>query len=139
MSIASYRMATSPTDQNNQNVLAWLDRLQASVQSAGASGGAAAFRMDSRADAPLSDDEDDENDENAPVKARRTIARPRTIVESDDDDESGYLSYEEEDKVRQEAYDMFDRIVANNPRTVERVEWYRLSNARRKRSHVRIS
>ena len=39
MSIASYRMATSPTDQNNQNVLAWLDRLQASVQAAGASAG----------------------------------------------------------------------------------------------------
>ncbi|KAI0697213.1 hypothetical protein C8T65DRAFT_710435 [Cerioporus squamosus] len=59
MSIASYRMATSPTDQNNQNVLAWLDRLQASVQAAGASGGANAFKMDTRAEG-ASDESDDE-------------------------------------------------------------------------------
>ena len=61
MSIASYRMATSPTDQNNQNVLAWLDRLQASVQSAGANAGAAAFKMETRVDgAGASDESDDE-------------------------------------------------------------------------------
>ncbi|KAF9560574.1 hypothetical protein CPC08DRAFT_762610 [Agrocybe pediades] len=35
LSIASYRMATSPSDHNNQNVLAWLDRLQSSVRDAG--------------------------------------------------------------------------------------------------------
>ncbi|KAL1755599.1 fungal-specific transcription factor domain-containing protein, partial [Schizophyllum commune] len=35
LSIASYRMATSPSDSNNKNILAWLDRLQASVQSNG--------------------------------------------------------------------------------------------------------
>ena len=58
MSIASYRMATSPTDQNNQNVLAWLDRLQASVQAAGASGGVNAFKMDARADGPSDDSEE---------------------------------------------------------------------------------
>ena len=28
-------MATSPSDSNNKNILAWLDRLQASVQSNG--------------------------------------------------------------------------------------------------------
>ncbi|KAF9524196.1 fungal-specific transcription factor domain-containing protein [Crepidotus variabilis] len=38
LSIASYRMATSPSDQNNQNVLAWLDRLQSSVKDAGNAG-----------------------------------------------------------------------------------------------------
>ncbi|KAI1793795.1 hypothetical protein LXA43DRAFT_206444 [Ganoderma leucocontextum] len=59
MSIASYRMATSPTDQNNQNVLAWLDRLQASVQAARASGGLNAFKMDSRADGASDDSEED--------------------------------------------------------------------------------
>ncbi|KAJ7302054.1 hypothetical protein DFH08DRAFT_919001 [Mycena albidolilacea] len=32
MSIASYRMATSPSDAQNHNILAWLDRLQASVR-----------------------------------------------------------------------------------------------------------
>lgn len=46
MSIASYRMATSPTDQNNQNVIAFLDRLQSSVPPAGTS--ADAFKLDSR-------------------------------------------------------------------------------------------
>ncbi|KAM5545448.1 hypothetical protein V8D89_000486 [Ganoderma adspersum] len=59
MSIASYRMATSPTDQNNQNVLAWLDRLQASVQAAGTAGGLSAFKMDVRADGPSDDSEED--------------------------------------------------------------------------------
>ena len=59
MSIASYRMATSPTDQNNQNVLAWLDRLQASVQAAGTTGGLSAFKMDARADGPSDDSEED--------------------------------------------------------------------------------
>ena len=61
MSIASYRMATSPTDQNNQNVLAWLERLQQSVQSAGGSGGAGAFRMESRAAEAMSEDSDEED------------------------------------------------------------------------------
>lgn len=36
-------MATSPSDQNNQNVIAWLDRLQSSVRDAGHTGGARAF------------------------------------------------------------------------------------------------
>ncbi|KXN81254.1 Protein priB, partial [Leucoagaricus sp. SymC.cos] len=38
LSIASYRMATSPSDQNNRNVLAWLDRLQSSVPEASNAG-----------------------------------------------------------------------------------------------------
>ncbi|KAF7318088.1 hypothetical protein HMN09_00316700 [Mycena chlorophos] len=33
LSIASYRMATSPSDTANRNIIAWLDRLQASVRS----------------------------------------------------------------------------------------------------------
>ncbi|KAI8977809.1 hypothetical protein BD414DRAFT_554477 [Trametes punicea] len=60
MSIASYRMATSPTDQNNQNVIAFLDRLQASVQTAGSSAGASAFRMDSRGPGDGKSDESDD-------------------------------------------------------------------------------
>lgn len=36
-------MATSPSDQNNRNVLAWLDRLQSSVRDAGSRGGPGAF------------------------------------------------------------------------------------------------
>ena len=61
MSIASYRMATSPTDQNNQNVLAWLGRLQASVQAAGAAGGAGAFKLDSRMAEGAGSDESEED------------------------------------------------------------------------------
>ena len=41
-------MATSPSDQNNRNVLAWLDRLQDSVRTAGRSAGPAAFNLESR-------------------------------------------------------------------------------------------
>ncbi|KAJ7641594.1 hypothetical protein FB45DRAFT_359818 [Roridomyces roridus] len=37
LSIASYRMATSPSDTSNRNIIAWLDRLQASVRSGEAS------------------------------------------------------------------------------------------------------
>jgi hypothetical protein len=36
-------MATSPSDQNNRNVLAWLDRLQSSVRDAGNHKGPRAF------------------------------------------------------------------------------------------------
>lgn len=36
-------MATSPSDHNNRNVLAWLDRLQSSVREAGQKGGPKAF------------------------------------------------------------------------------------------------
>jgi hypothetical protein len=37
-------MATSPSDQNNKNVLAWLDRLQSSIRDAGSQKGPQAFR-----------------------------------------------------------------------------------------------
>lgn len=49
LSIASYRMATSPSDQNNRDIIAWLDKLQGSVQSAGIAAGDNAFKLDSRA------------------------------------------------------------------------------------------
>ncbi|KAI0738159.1 hypothetical protein C8Q80DRAFT_1222509 [Daedaleopsis nitida] len=81
MSIASYRMATSPTDQNNQNVLAWLDRLQASVQTAGASAGAGAFKMDSRADGS------DESDEEQTQEAAAGEPTERGSVGQPEDDE----------------------------------------------------
>ena len=77
MSIASYRMATSPTDQNNQNVLAWLDRLQASVQAAGASAGAAAFRMDARAEGHSDDSDEDGPDGGAGEPTERgSVGQP---------------------------------------------------------------
>ena len=62
LSIASYRMATSPSDQNNRNVIAWLDRLEESVQAAGRSGGVEAFKMESRQRASPGDAEDSDDD-----------------------------------------------------------------------------
>lgn len=41
-------MATSPSDQNNRDIIAWLDKLQASVRSAGLAGGDRAFKLESR-------------------------------------------------------------------------------------------
>ncbi|KAJ6552076.1 hypothetical protein DFH09DRAFT_601358 [Mycena vulgaris] len=43
LSIASYRMATSPSDTTNRNILAWLDRLQASVRAGSVSASAPTF------------------------------------------------------------------------------------------------
>ncbi|KAG2018650.1 priB protein, variant 3 [Coprinopsis cinerea AmutBmut pab1-1] len=43
LSIASYRMATSPSDQNNRSILDWLDRLQSSVRDTGSKGGPHTF------------------------------------------------------------------------------------------------
>ena len=48
LSIDSYRMATSPSDQNNRNVLQWLERMQESVRTAGVSAGPKAFEFSSR-------------------------------------------------------------------------------------------
>lgn len=50
LSIASYRMATSPSDSSNKNVLAWLNHLQSSVKDAGGKTGSRAFKLDDRAD-----------------------------------------------------------------------------------------
>ncbi|PCH34825.1 hypothetical protein WOLCODRAFT_78982 [Wolfiporia cocos MD-104 SS10] len=66
LSIASYRTATSPSDQNNRNVIAWLDRLEASVAAAGRGGGEHAFSFEPRGGA--GDDEDD-SDEDADAEA----------------------------------------------------------------------
>ncbi|KAF5376493.1 hypothetical protein D9615_008666 [Tricholomella constricta] len=76
MSIASYRMATSPSDQNNKDILAWLDRLQASVRTAGGKGGANAFK-DLRGTAA----EDDDSDREESYAQRFGLAAP-----PDDDD-----------------------------------------------------
>jgi hypothetical protein len=60
-------MATSPSDQNNRNVVAWLDRLQSSLQAPQGKGGFANFKVDSRAvrgDVLIDDDSDDTSDHN---------------------------------------------------------------------------
>ncbi|KAI0631459.1 hypothetical protein C8Q77DRAFT_1159249 [Trametes polyzona] len=87
MSIASYRMATSPTDQNNQNVIAFLDRLQASVQTAGSSAGVAAFKADSRHANHNSGGESDEEWQHADAGANELTERGSAAGAQDEDDE----------------------------------------------------
>jgi hypothetical protein len=55
-------MATSPSDQNNRNILAWLERLQSSVRTAGGKAGPHAFKLDSRARGEEDDDSDHQSD-----------------------------------------------------------------------------
>jgi hypothetical protein len=62
LSIASYKLATSPSDQNNSNIIAWLDRLQSSVRTAGAQGAAQTFKFDPR---PHEDEETDSESDRA--------------------------------------------------------------------------
>jgi hypothetical protein len=73
LSITSYRMATSPSDKNNHNVVAWLDRLQSSVarkrtdtvRGVGGVGGPAAFTMPRATATGAGDGEDSDGEENA--------------------------------------------------------------------------
>jgi len=60
-------MATSPSDQNNKNVLAWLDRLQSSVRDAGKDAGPRAF-FEPRSPETLEDSDVDDSD-------KRTLAQ----------------------------------------------------------------
>jgi hypothetical protein len=59
LSISSYRMATSPSDQNNSNIIAWLDRLNSSVRTAGGHGGPKAFSLEPRPKAEQADSDND--------------------------------------------------------------------------------
>jgi hypothetical protein len=57
-------MATSPSDQNNRNIIAWLDRLQASVRAGGVGPSEPAFKLESRTKTEeYSDQESAEEDE----------------------------------------------------------------------------
>jgi hypothetical protein len=48
LSIASYKLATSPSDQNNSNIIAWLDRLQSSVRAAASPQAPQTFKFEAR-------------------------------------------------------------------------------------------
>jgi hypothetical protein len=81
LSIASYRMATSPSDQNNKNVLAWLDRLQASVKDAGGKAGPLAFKKArSPSTAFVADDQQDDSDDEASGGRKLTHAQRFGLV-----------------------------------------------------------
>ncbi|KAH6903859.1 hypothetical protein BKA70DRAFT_1373739 [Coprinopsis sp. MPI-PUGE-AT-0042] len=61
LSIASYRLATSPSDKNNQDVLEWLEQLVASVRDTGSKAGSQAFLV------PREKKDNQESDEEAVV------------------------------------------------------------------------
>ncbi|KAF8659280.1 hypothetical protein AX16_001855 [Volvariella volvacea WC 439] len=89
LSIASYRLATSPADQNNKNVIAWLDRLQASVSTAGGKGGATAFQLDARAKITGTGEE---SDDDGPSNQAIDVVPPSDDEGGDADDEQDPLN-----------------------------------------------
>ncbi|KAJ3986547.1 putative fungal-specific transcription factor [Lentinula detonsa] len=95
LSIASYRMATSPSDSTNNNVLAWLDRLRTSVQDAGGKGGPGAFsdgRFSVNGGNAEDDDESDGGDHGRSSGRRLTQAQRFGLVPVNgvgNDDEPG--------------------------------------------------
>ena len=74
-------MATSPSDQNNKNVLAWLDRLQSSIRNAGSQKGPQAFRN-------LRDFENSEDDSDGESDNRTQAQIYTTAAEDDKDDDN---------------------------------------------------
>ena len=82
-------MATSPSDQNNQNVLAWLDRLESSVRTAGSSGGPSAFGLGSRTEPESTEEEEDDSDNEEQDEPTERGSTAGTIkVEEDDKSQS---------------------------------------------------
>jgi hypothetical protein len=64
-------MATSPSDQHNRNIVAWLDRMQSSLRPPQGKGGLETFKLDSRPIPPplhLDEDSDDGSDRNDDTK-----------------------------------------------------------------------
>ncbi|KAI0071364.1 hypothetical protein K474DRAFT_632780 [Panus rudis PR-1116 ss-1] len=78
LSIDSFKQATSPSDRNKQNVMEWLERMQASVKNAGTSAGIKAFKLDSRTLNSNSNalDGGDESDE----ESNRDVTERGTVV-----------------------------------------------------------
>ena len=82
-------MATSPSDQNNRNIIAWLDRLQSSVRSAGGKGGPQAFK-DLR-DHKGASDEDSDADQHKTHAERYGLVSPVNNDGDNGDDEDATL------------------------------------------------
>jgi hypothetical protein len=68
LSIASYRLATSPSDKNNQDVLEWLEQLVSSVRDTGSKSASRAFTVPQKQKNSQESDEEvavvDDNDAN---------------------------------------------------------------------------
>ena len=56
-------MATSPSDQNNKNILAWLDRLQESARNTAEQGAPKAYQLDNRPLGNVNDHEPEESED----------------------------------------------------------------------------
>ncbi len=83
-------MATSPSDQNNRNVIAWLDRLQDSVRTAGRSGGPQAFNLDSRTRQDGAEDDSEQESEREELDEpteRGSIGTQRGAVRNGDEEQ----------------------------------------------------
>ncbi|KAF8966133.1 fungal-specific transcription factor domain-containing protein [Flammula alnicola] len=93
LSIASYRMATSPSDHNNRNVLAWLDRLQSSVRDAGKKGGPQAF-LDLRNLDAVEEDSEQESE------SKRTQGRHYEAASAKAGEADGEEASQEDDKLQ---------------------------------------
>ena len=78
-------MATSPSDKNNKNVLAWLDRLHSSIRDAGKKAGPQAFR-ELRDFENVEDDSEGESD--GRTQARIYALAAKDEREDDNADES---------------------------------------------------
>lgn len=76
-------MATSPSDQNKQNVLVWLDRLEDSVRTAGRSGGDQAFKPNSRAHQSSAEEESDSEHEEPGEQTERGSVGTVKVEEED--------------------------------------------------------
>lgn len=78
-------MATSPSDQNNRNLLAWLDRLQSSVRDAGKKGGPRAFLDVRNIDEPEESDPESESKRNQAGEAKDETSPPADAEDTDAD------------------------------------------------------
>ncbi|KAH9942813.1 hypothetical protein B0H21DRAFT_695974 [Amylocystis lapponica] len=76
MSIASYRLNTSPSDRTKQTVVDWLDRMQSSVESSNRLRTGETFRFESRAHAGGDSDEEAEGVLHNDATERGSVADP---------------------------------------------------------------
>lgn len=80
-------MATSPSDQNNQNVIDWLDRLtssyQSSVKAAGGTVGSTAFKIQSRTKNSDMQDSDLESDADGKAATARASRYRATVIDDE--------------------------------------------------------
>ncbi|KAJ7485082.1 hypothetical protein B0H11DRAFT_1149994 [Mycena galericulata] len=117
LSIASYRMATSPSDATNRNILAWLDRLQASVRAGAGSaldGAGSTPNFASSASAPSGFATSNTNNFTSAAFSSAnpnfTASNP-ALEESPDEDEANHNQNEDDDEGEGESSALPDATV----------------------------